>query len=651
MTQHKRTWRDRLTDAKEFLIRRWEANPLLCIMVLIMVFAATTSIGGAYYQAKSDHTASAKLMAIREGNIQEVSLLMEKGALSSIKNYTVYEKETVLDPTLRAIQVFEDKNGKQLRIDSYSLPEEFWKRVTEAGIKKGFLISSGKKYPKDNPIIAFADLLFFYSAIIMVLIFAQTMVGQVISGHTFTADRRDRNILLSDVIGYEDVKREITEVLDKIVYASKYAKDGIKAPRGLLLLGDPGVGKTMMAKAIANELGGDFFYCTGADFAEMYVGVGPRRVRALFKRARKSPRAVIFIDEIDAIGARNSMGNDSERQSTINQMLAEMDGVSGNGNLLVIGATNHANLLDPALRRPGRFDKEIHVPLPDLDTREGILTHYLKDTLMADDVDLKAMALRTQGYSGARLAGLVAEAKNMALRDVSDENALVITQATLENAQERQLLGAGQQKAHPDDLDRVAVHELGHALAGLLVRRDIQVDKITLSGRGQALGYCAWRPLREMTLRTQQDMEGELVMSLAGRAAEQTILGSVSNGAVDDLERATAIARDMVCRFGFGQATGLMVPPRSADPGHLPDSVQQDIQALLNRMYEQALSLVAQHRHWLERHRQTLTGGETDTLGYDVLIQGLQPDSMRVTEVMTHKAVQRHESAVSEQAA
>lgn len=623
MTAKKRSWRDILSDAKEAVIRRWESNKLLVIMLTFMTVSACVSIGGHFYQSAKDHRQSQELMEVREGTIQDVTVLMSEGTLASITRYTVYDKPSVLDPTRRTIQVFEDGQGQKLRIDASALPEEFWKRVTEAAAEKDFKISIGDEYPKDNPIIAMAGMCFLYSAIIMVLIFAQTMVGQVISGHTFTADQRDRNLKMNDIVGYDEVKQEIREVLDKINHARKYAKDGIKAPRGLLLLGDPGVGKTMMAKAIANEMGGDFFYCTGADFAEMYVGVGPRRVRALFKRARKSGKAVIFIDEVDAIGARNSMGNDSERQSTINQLLAEMDGVSGNGNILVVGATNHANLLDPALRRPGRFDKEIHVPLPDPATREGILALYLKGVTLAPDVDLSVMALRTQGYSGAKLAGLVAEAKNMALRLATDDTGLVVTQTLLEDAQERLLLGVGQQKAHPDDLDRVAVHELGHALAGLTLRRDIQIEKITLSGRGRALGYCVQRPVREMTLRTQQDLEGELIMTLAGRAAEQVILGTVSNGAADDLEWATAIARDMVCRFGFGQTTGLMVPPRSTDPGHLPESVQRDIQALLGQIYERALALVDEHRAWLAQHRATLSGGQIDTLPYETLIQGL----------------------------
>ena len=461
--------------------------------------------------------------------------------------------------------------------------------------------------------------MFFYSAIIMVILFAQLMVGQVVSGHTFTADARDKNITLKDIIGYDDVKQEVLEILDKLNNASRYQKLGMKPPRGLLLLGDPGVGKTMLAKAIANEMKGQFFYCTGADFAEMYVGVGPRRVRTLFKRARKAGRAVIFVDEIDAIGARNTMGNDSERQGVINQFLAEMDGVNNNAGILVVGATNHAELLDPALRRPGRFDKDIHIPLPDTKTREGILEHYLKNYEKDDTVDLKALAHRTQGYSGAMLAGLAEDAKNLAHRGTGE---VKLSQELLETAQEIKLLGIGKTKAHDDDIDRVVVHELGPAVAALVhCAKDVHVEKVTVSGRGRALGYCAMRPLRDNFLRTKEAMEGELVVKLAGRAAEEVILGDVSSGAADDLDRASHLARDMVERFGMGSRTGLMVPPRSVDPGRMADSTKEDVQDILKEMYERAKKTVAGKKDWIEKNRMALR--EKETFMHEELTEGL----------------------------
>lgn len=502
------------------------------------------------------------------------------------------------------------RDGIQMRMDTSVIPEEFWKKTTTAAEKSTFLLTTSATQPKPSQLLRIAGLMFLYPSLIMVLLFAQTIIGQVVSGHTFSADHRDRTLMMDDIIGYPEVKREVSEIMDKIKNAHLYAAQGIKAPRGLLFMGDPGVGKTMLAKAMANEIKAQFFYCTGADFAEMYVGVGPRRVRSLFKRARKHSRSFIFIDEIDAIGARNSMGNDSERQSTINALLAEMDGVNKNGTLIVVGATNHPNLLDPALRRPGRFDKEIHIPMPDLETRKGILEKYLTGLALADDVDLMAIAHRTAGYSGALLAGLVEETKNMALRR-AEGGELVIDQALIELAQEVRLLGVSSTRAHPDDLDRVAVHELGHALAGLLYCPDVHVEKVTVAGRGHALGYTAMRPSHERTLRTVSALEGDLIMRLSGRAAEEVILGEVRSGAADDLERATELARDMVGRFGMGTATGLMVPPRSVDPGAMPDNVRADVRDLLEQMYAKAKQMVHDHRPWIEAHRETLRNPAT----------------------------------------
>ena len=616
------TWRQRLAGWKEKILARLRANPLLMIALSVMIVSCASFIGGALYKSAVEHRISAPIMALPEGTLNQVVGALEGNSLASITKHTIYKNPNVLNHELREISVFKMRDGSQVRMDTSVIPEEFWKKTTQASEKSEFLLTTGEILPKPSPLLRVAGMMFLYSTLIMVLLFAQTMIGQVVSGHTFAADHRDRNIKMKDIIGYPEVKREVNEIMDKISNAHRYAAQGIKAPRGLLFLGDPGVGKTMLAKAMANEMNAQFFYCTGADFAEMYVGVGPRRVRELFKRARKHARAFIFIDEIDAIGARNSMGNDSERQGTINAFLAEMDGVNNNGTLIVVGATNHPNLLDPALRRPGRFDKEIHIPMPDLDTRKGILEKYLSGLTLADDVDLLAIAHRTQGYSGAMLAGLVEETKNLALRK-AEGGELVVDQATIELAQEVRLLGVASTRAHPNDLDRVAVHELGHALAGLLRCPDVHVEKVTVAGRGRALGYTSMRPTHDRTLRTSQSLKGDLIMRLAGRAAEEVILGDVSSGAADDLERATELAREMVGRMGMGASTGLMVPPRSHDPGAMPDAMRQDVRDILEAMYDEARTLVRENANWIEKHRQTLRDPETDTIGHDALREGL----------------------------
>lgn len=615
-------WWQKIVAWKDSVIARLRANPLLVLAVAFMSISFVLFVGTTFYKGATEHAISTPLMQTQEGTLNEVMVALKNDNLQSITKHVIYKNAYWLDQELIEVSVFKMKSGEALRIDTSVLPEEFWKKITQASEESAFLITTGEQLPKPSRLLRISGLMFLYSSLIMVFLFAQSMIGQVVSGHTFSADRRDRNIRMKDVIGYPEVKREVSEIMDKINNATAYTAQGIRAPRGLLFLGDPGVGKTMLAKAMANEMGAEFFYCTGADFAEMYVGVGPRRVRSLFKRARKHAKAFIFIDEIDAIGARNSMGNDSERQSTINQFLAEMDGMNNNGTLLVVGATNHANMLDPALRRPGRFDKEIHIPLPDLETRKGILEKYFTGIQLDDNVDLEAIAHRTQGYSGAMLSGLVEETKNLALRKAAGGD-LVVRQETIELAQEIKLLGVGTTKAHPEDLDRVAVHELGHALAGLLHCPDVHVEKVTVAGRGHALGFTSMRPLHDRTLRTEKSLRGDLIMRLAGRAAEDVILGGVSSGAADDLERATELAREMVGRLGMGGATGLMVPPKSVDPGVVPDSVRADVRELLEQMYAQAKQMIEDHRDWIAKHRTALQDPDIDTIGHDALRAGL----------------------------
>jgi ATP-dependent metalloprotease FtsH len=630
------TWKQRIKARWDAFAARLTANPMLVVCICVMVVSATIFLGSGVYHDVVEHAASAKIMRIKEGTLHDLSVALKDNKLESITHHNVYKNPSWIDPQMSHASVFVLRDKTRFRMDHEVLSDEVLKKITQASEKNSFHIREGEVYPKPNKITTITGTLFFYASFMMVILAAQMLVGEVVSGHTFAADKRDQTIQLSDVIGYPDVKREVLEIMDKIKNAHIYAQQGIKPPRGLLFLGDPGVGKTMLAKAMANEMKAKFFYCTGADFAEMYVGVGPRRVRALFKRARKHARSFIFIDEIDAIGSRNSMGNDSERQSVINQFLAEMDGVNNNTGLIVVGATNHANLLDPAMRRPGRFDKEIHIPLPDLDTRQGILAKYMTGFTLSDTVDLLALAHRTQGYSGAMLNGLIEETKNLALRQANG-GPLVITQELLEQAQEVGLLGVSSTRAQPEDIDRVAVHELGHALAGLSSCPDLHVEKVTIAGRGRALGYTSMRPVHDRTLRTEIALRGDLMMRLGGRAAEQIVLGGVSSGAADDLERATELAREMVERFGMGRTTGLMVPPRSHDPGAMPDSVRIDVKELLEHTYEQACALMEQNLSWFENKRQQLR--TVDTITHSMLMEGLAPGTP-VAVVEDHAAKQ-----------
>jgi cell division protease FtsH len=461
------------------------------------------------------------------------------------------------------------------------------------------------------------------------LVAAQMLMGEMLSGYNFHPDRPDRSLTLDDVIGYPQEKQEIRELLAQLEAAKYQAEgEGPRVPRGMLLSGPPGVGKTMIARAIAGSLKAEFFTCTGADFVEMYVGVGPKRVRALFRQARRASSAVIFIDEIDALGSRDNQNMDSERMATINRMLAEMDGMNGQGNFLVIGATNHPDRLDAALRRPGRFDRQIHIPLPDAETRAGILSKYLEKVPAATDVDLRALALRTQGYSGAHLRQVVEEAHKLATREQVAGESVQVRHEHLERGQEVALLGVAQRLTVGTEARRAAVHELGHALVGHLCCPGSHVEKVTIVGRGQALGYTLTRPAHEQMLETEANLKGQLAMMLGGRAAEQVMLHSVSNGAMDDLDRANKLARGMVGQLGMGQNFGLRTVIQTRD-GEWPAVAENDVSALLDEAYALAQKLLNDHKAWLTERTEKLL--QLNVLHRDLLF----PDGWDETTVAT----------------
>lgn len=592
---------------------------------VLVIFSIMGTVG--FSDANANRDEVARLAPLQEITTFDLQKKIKNSEVKELVNHYVDVGSFLVPNNKKITEIVYQKSPSQ-KIFTEQVNSSFWEEINKLALQYPFAIKEGYNGSSSNRLYEWASTLLFWLLLVTVLVMAQKLVGEVISGHSFKAQRRDMELKMKDVVGYEEVKRELEEVMDQIRHASSYARKGIVAPRGILLTGDPGVGKTMMAKAMANEMGADFFYCTGSDFVEMYVGVGPKRVRNLFRQARNSRMAFIFIDEIDAIGSRNKMGSDSERQATINQMLAEMDGVNKNHNLLVLGATNHTELMDPALLRPGRFDKKIHVPLPDLNTRKGILERYLENITIDESLNLEALAQRTQGYSGAQLSSLVAEAKNLSLRQSKGED-VIVTQELMEQAQEIAILGISEQKTEPEDLERVSVHELGHALLGYLYCKNSYVEKVTLVGRGKALGYTLSRPLKETQLKTEQELRYEVMMMLAGRAAEDVILGSVSSGSADDLMRANHVVKRMVCDLGMGKQTGLRTQPNSMDPGaKLPDDIEQDIRNLLNELYDQTKSLIAIEHRWFNTQNQALL--ESKILGHDRLFIHTPPLTAKI---------------------
>ncbi len=432
----------------------------------------------------------------------------------------------------------------------------------------------------------------------------------------------------SDVAGYSGAKEEISEIIDFLRSPERYQRAGAMAPRGVLMIGPPGTGKTLLARAVAGEASVPFFSVTGSSFVEMFVGVGAARVRDLFSEARKRAPAIIFVDEVDAIGQRRAgsgavVAND-EREQTLNQLLAEMDGFDMTQGLVVLAATNRPEVLDPALLRPGRFDRQITIPLPNLAERAAILAVHCRDKRLAPDVDLKVVARGTPGFSGADLANLANEAAIFAVRSNRD----VITATDFDDARDRILLGRreGSNVLLPEEKHAVAVHEAGHAIVAALSAHADPVAKVTILPAGQALGATQQLPLIERHLYGEDYLQDSLGVRLGGRAAELVELGQGSTGAANDLSTATDIATRMVREFGLsdklgpvgypqggsvflgGGGNGLSSRPYAESTQALIDA---EVSRLLREAEQTAVGLIRAHRDMLAELVELLLEHET----------------------------------------
>ena len=390
----------------------------------------------------------------------------------------------------------------------------------------------------------------------------QSQMGGIMSigrskAKTYSSERPGTTF--ADVAGYAGVKKEVTEVVDFLRDPSKFGDVGARIPKGVLLVGPPGTGKTLIARAVAGEAGVPFLSVTGSDFMEMFVGVGASRVRDLFSEARKMGKAIIFIDEIDSIGRKRGAGmggGHDEREQTLNQMLAEMDGFEATEGIVMMAATNRPDILDPALLRPGRFDRQVVVSLPELEDRKEILQVHIKHKRMADDVDVSVIARGTPGMSGADLANLVNEAALFAVRRGAEK----VFAADFDSARDRVLLGIERESMvrNQADLERTAYHEAGHALCAALQEGHDPVHKVTIIPTGMALGVTMTMPTEDRYKIEQSEAEARIIMALGGRNAESLVFGEVTSGASDDLRQATQMARRMVTEWGMSEAIGPM---------------------------------------------------------------------------------------------
>jgi cell division protease FtsH len=437
----------------------------------------------------------------------------------------------------------------------------------------------------------------------------------------------DNQVTFKDVAGLKEEKEEVRELIDFLKNPKKFQKLGARIPKGVLLMGPPGTGKTLLAKAVAGEANVPFYFISGSDFVELFVGVGASRVRDMFQQAKRNAPCLIFIDEIDAVGRQRGTGlggGHDEREQTLNQLLTEMDGFGANEGIIIIAATNRPDVLDPALLRPGRFDRQVTVNLPDVKGREEILGVHARNKILAEGITLKNLAKRTPGFSGADLENLLNEAALLAVRRDKNE----ITMSEIDEATDRVLMGPAKvsHKYSENDRKLVAYHEAGHAVIGLKLRSASDVQKVTIIPRGSAGGYNMMVPSEEKLCSTKTDLLEEITGLLGGRTAEEITFGEITTGAHNDFEKATKIARAMVTEYGmsdlgplqFEQQSGSVFLGRDYNkPQHFSNEVANEIdmemRKIINNCHKEATEIIKKNKDLLKLIAETLLEYETLT--------------------------------------
>ena len=454
-------------------------------------------------------------------------------------------------------------------------------------------------------------------------------------------DENDNNVTFVDVAGCDEAKEEVAEIVEFLSSPNKFRKLGAKIPRGVLLVGSPGTGKTLLARAIAGEARVPFYSVSGSDFVEMFVGVGAARVRDMFEQAKKSEACIIFIDEIDAVGRQRGTGlggGNDEREQTLNQLLVEMDGFEESTSVIVIAATNRPDVLDPALLRPGRFDRQVVVPLPDIRGREDILRVHMRKVPLSKSVDAKVIARGTPGFAGADLANLVNEASLRAGRTKSRQ----VNMQHFEYAKEKIIMGAERRSIVMPEKERrnTAYHESGHAVVARLLEHTDPVHKVTIIPRGRALGVTMQLPVEDRYSMTNKQILDNICVLLAGRVAEELFMHQMTTGASNDFERATGMARRMVTQWGMSESMGTMVYGEEEGEVFLGRSVtthkqmsevtmrevDAEIRTIINDQYGKAKQLLQDNREKVEMMTRALLEWETiDEAQIDEIMAGKEP--------------------------
>jgi cell division protease FtsH len=540
-----------------------------------------------------------------------------------------------------AVQILERSNEVQARVEDSEAVEGAWDQfapypdgfegeLTAKAIATGTPVSSDSQPPGFfDYLISFLPWLFLLG--FMVFIFMQMQGGgnrvmQFGKSKAKLVGKEQPKVTFDDVAGLEEAKEELEEIKDFLANPDKYRQMGAKIPKGVLLFGPPGTGKTLLAKAVAGEAGVPFMTISGSDFVEMFVGVGAARVRDLFEQAKATAPAIVFIDEIDAVGRHRGAGlggGHDEREQTLNQLLVELDGFEGNSGVIVMAATNRPDILDPALLRPGRFDRQIVVDAPDLEGRAAILEVHSKGKPLGSEIDLHVLARRTPGFTGADLANLINEAALLTARRKKKK----IGMSELEEAIERVIAGPERKTRVMTDEEKklIAFHETGHALVGYALPNSDPVHKVTIVSRGRSLGHTLALPTHDRYLIRRSELVDQLAMLLGGRTAEELIFADPTSGAANDIEKATQIARRMVMEYGmsdklgpmqYGKATGEVFLGRDYSrqqdySDEVAAFIDEEVRKMINAAHEEAKVILSHHKEAMERMVDELLEHET----------------------------------------
>ena len=588
-------------------------NPFLYLLIIV---AAVTGFqyffagNGAGQSQQINYTELVK--EIKNNNVKNISY-QPNGSVIEVAGTYNKAKESKEDT---GIQFFTPRAQKVSRFSSVILPSDITVNELQklaADHKAEITIkhesSSGMWITILTSIVPFVIVMFFFFSMMN-----QGGGGGARGAMNFgrnkarATNKEDIKVRFSDVAGAEEEKQELVEVVEFLKDPKRFTKLGARIPAGVLLEGPPGTGKTLLAKAVAGEAGVPFFSISGSDFVEMFVGVGASRVRSLFEDAKKAAPAIIFIDEIDAVGRQRGIGlggGNDEREQTLNQLLIEMDGFEGNEGIIVIAATNRSDVLDPALLRPGRFDRKVLVGRPDVKGREAILRVHAKNKPLAQDVDLKLVAQQTPGFVGADLENVLNEAALVAAR----RNKKVIDAADIDEAEDRVIAGPSKKDRTISQKERemVAYHEAGHTIVGLVLSNARVVHKVTIVPRGRAGGYMIALPKEDQMLLSKEDMKEQLAGLMGGRVAEEIIFNSQTTGASNDFEQATQMARAMVTEYGMSEKLG----PVQYEGNHAMFGVQspqkmisertayeidEEVRGLLNEARNKAAEIIQENR-------------------------------------------------------